>query len=354
MLTRVGSPRGLRAGAVLAAAFFLLAGAGAAQAQTATKLVSNTGQTDGATSNDTKFTLDHAQAFTTGSHAGGYTLTRVDVPLTSTEANAPVPSLSVKIHSATASSGPGTTVLGTLTNPNPVTSSTSGSTNSFTHTGIDLAANTTFFVVIDISDQGNGHGKNSVDDTDLDSEDSGAATTSGTFEASQTPSDLGVTVSPAVTGYGFWAEHGFAALVLGAGTASVGVDGTTLSGDFSLAQAWAAGDATGTNPAGAGRATWTGIAEAAAVGTFERLQGTATVTIADLSRPRVGVAIDVPGHDIGAPGWADMALEDGRFATGTSGVDSLAGHFHGPAHEEVWGVFDTAGHVGAFGAKRTP
>ena len=39
--------------------------------------------------------------------------------------------------------------------------------------------------------------------------------------------------------------------------------------------------------------TWQGIAEAASTGTFERLQGTATVTIADLSLPRVGVAIDV-------------------------------------------------------------
>ena len=57
--------------------------------------------------------------------------------------------------------------------------------------------------------------------------------------------------------------------------------------------------------------------------------GTATVTIADLSRPRVGVAIDVPGHAIGAPGWADMALANGRFETGRAGEDYLAGNFHG-------------------------
>lgn len=82
--------------------------------------------------------------------------------------------------------------------------------------------------------------------------------------------------------------------------------------------------------------------------------GIAMVTIADLSRPRVGVAIEVPGHDIGAPGWADMPLTDGRFASGTAGTDWLSGSFHCPAQEEAWGVFDTKGHVGASGAKRTP
>ena len=71
--------------------------------------------------------------------------------------------------------------------------------------------------------------------------------------------------------------------------------------------------------------------------------GTATVTIADLSRPRVGVAIDVRGQEIGAPGWADMPLDAGSFASGTAGSDYLAGNFHGPGHEEAWGVFDTAG-----------
>ena len=105
---------------------------------------------------------------------------------------------------------------------------------------------------------------------------------------------------------------------------------------------------------GAGRAIWRGIAEAASTATFERLTGAATVTIADLSRPRVGVAIDVPGHRIGAPGWADMPLLNGRFATGTAGTDYLAGDFHGPAHQEAWGVFDTGAYVGAFGAKREP
>ena len=62
----------------------------------------------------------------------------------------------------------------------------------------------------------------------------------------------------------------------------------------------------------------------------------------------------MPDHSIGAPGWADMPLAGGRFTAGTAGADYLGGHFHGPAHEEAWGVFDTADYIGAFGAKRTP
>ena len=178
--------------------------------------------------------------------------------------------------------------------------------------------------------------------------------TRGAFEVTERVREATVAADLSVHSYGFWGEHGFAALELGSGPLSGEVDGTAVSGDFSLARAWAAGEVSGTNPAGAGSATWTGIAEASPVGAYERLTGTARVTIADLSRPRVGVAIDVPGHDIDAPGWADMPLADGGFSSGVAGADYLGGHFHGPAHEEAWGVFDTARHIGAFGARRQP
>ena len=162
-----------------------------------------------------------------------------------------------------------------------------------------------------------------------------------------------VTASPTVTSWGFWGEHGFAALALGAGPLTAAVDGTAFGGTFALATAYALGDAAGTNPTGTGSATWVGIAEATPTGAFERLRGTATVTIRDLSDPRVRVAVGVPGHAIG--GWADaLPLAGGRFASGTVGSDYLAGGFHGPRHEEAWGVFDTADYLGAFGAKRRP
>ena len=47
-----------------------------------------------------------------------------------------------------------------------------------------------------------------------------------------------------------------------------------------------------------------------------------------------------------------MPFVGGRFATGAAGTDYIAGDFHGPDHEEVWGVLDTGAYVGAFGARR--
>lgn len=156
------------------------------------------------------------------------------------------------------------------------------------------------------------------------------------------------------THYGFWGEHGFAALVLGKASLSGAREGSPARGMHLQMGAVALGLASRTNPAGTGSATWTGIAEAARKDTSQRLQGTVTVNVADLARPRVGVAINVPGHAIGAPGWADMALANGRFISGTLGTDGLVGSFFGLAHQEAWGVFDTTSFVGAFGAKRNP
>ncbi len=181
-----------------------------------------------------------------------------------------------------------------------------------------------------------------------------AATTSA-FEVRESLSGVTVTAAPAAMSYGFWGEHGFAAVTLAAGPLSGDIDGDAFGGNFSLATAWAAGDATGTNPGGVGGATWTGIAEAVETADFTRLRGTATVSIADLSQPSVTVAIDVPDHEIGAPDWDAMPLSAGRFTAGTPGRgDWLRGNFHGPGHEEAWGVFDTTDYIGAFGAKREP
>ena len=49
-----------------------------------------------------------------------------------------------------------------------------------------------------------------------------------------------------------------------------------------------------------------------------------------------------------------MQPADGGFRAGAAGTDYLEGRFHGPGHEEAWGVFDTDAYVGAFGAKRQP
>lgn len=171
---------------------------------------------------------------------------------------------------------------------------------------------------------------------------------------SETVSEVVLTVANATfTRYAFWAEHGFAAVEIGSGDLAVELDGTTWSGTLSTAQAWTGGEAAGTDPAGTGSATWRGIAEAAGTATFERLQGSAEVRIADLSQPLVDVDIDL-GDGAGGTAlrWAGMPLRDGRFAAGTAGADHLEGRFHGPRHQEAWGVFDTRAWIGAFGARR--
>ena len=175
------------------------------------------------------------------------------------------------------------------------------------------------------------------------------------FEASESIEDVTITSAPSALSYGFWGEHGFGAVDVADGSFSGRIQGTPFTGNFGFATAYAGGDAAGTNPTGMGSATWSGIAGAVSTGDFQRHQGTATVTIAELSQPRVGVDIDISGQDIGSPAWADMPLVDGAFTSGDVDTsDYLAGNFHGPDHEETYGVFDTGSYVGVFGARRNP
>ncbi len=166
---------GLRAAACLLAAALVLPGAlllsaGAAEAQSTVKLVATTAQTENTTDTNFRFINDRAQPFTTGTNATGYTLKRVDLPMSYNGHTSPTaPAYTVKIHNAGAA-GPGGTVLGTLTNP----SSVIDGTNSYTTNGIDLDPNTTYFVVIDVTGTGGNHHRISNDITDSDNEDSGA------------------------------------------------------------------------------------------------------------------------------------------------------------------------------------
>ena len=131
--------------AVASVCLTLLLGACAAQAQTSVKLVSNTGQLD---SFALTFDYDLAQAFTTGGIADGYKLTSVDIPIRRNSGTVPTYTVTIRSNS---SGSPGT-LLGTLTNPSPL----GHGTNRFTAPGdgIDLAANTTYFMTIDVSGTG--------------------------------------------------------------------------------------------------------------------------------------------------------------------------------------------------------
>ena len=152
--------------------------------------------------------------------------------------------------------------------------------------------------------------------------------------------------------YGAWGRHGAALLAVSDAPFAGSYQGIPFTGDLRQAIPHAVGSAAGTNPAGTGSARWTGVAEAASTGNFQRRQGTVTLTVADLSIPRVGAEIVIDGHDIGAPGWTDIPMTGGNFETGRIGRDYLEGNFHGADHSEAYGVFDTGPYVGAFGARQ--
>ncbi len=126
-------------------------GTGAAEAQTTVRLIGNTGETDSAEPLPFELALsalDWAQAFTTGSNVPGYKLTRVDLRMQSTSASAPVYAVSIRSESA---GRPGGSLLGTLTNPSSLPGSAALTRFAASGSGIDLAANTTYFVEVDIT-----------------------------------------------------------------------------------------------------------------------------------------------------------------------------------------------------------
>ena len=180
--------------------------------------------------------------------------------------------------------------------------------------------------------------------------DTVASTSQGHFELRA--SNLTLDLFARVENYSFWGTYGFANLLLGSGPLSLVMDGAPHNGRFGIAQAYVLGDASGSNPAGAGSAQWTGIVEASPVETFERLSGTATLTIDDLVDPEMAIAIHVPRHNINQPGWSRLSVSDGAFESGIPGSDYIGGHLHGPQHGEAWGYFDTDAYIGVFGAQR--
>ena len=93
------------------------------------------------------FTRDVAQGFRTGGHSDGYTVTSVEMPILL------YPGGRTPVYTAgiwSASSGRPNTRLGTLTVPDSIVDGV----NTFTASGIDLAAHTTYFVVVDVTTVG--------------------------------------------------------------------------------------------------------------------------------------------------------------------------------------------------------
>ena len=128
-------------------------------------LVSNFGQANGGTGS--LVAHDHAQAFTTGSNARGYDLTAIDLQFPAVGDGALASKLTVTVNED--SGGAPGAVVATLTKPATMTTGA----NSFTHAGLRLAANTTYWVVLDVTSAPSG--TNTIRNTASDAEDAGAA-----------------------------------------------------------------------------------------------------------------------------------------------------------------------------------
>ena len=137
-----------------------------AAAQTATTFISNTGQTDVGTNAVASSSTPRAQQFTTGSNAGGYTLSAVVVNIRAGSTDTPA----FALHQSTTASGvevPGTKVVD-LTG-----SITTAGEQSFTPASTTtLSTSTKYFVVLSTS----GASGVNIQRTGSDDEDSGGST----------------------------------------------------------------------------------------------------------------------------------------------------------------------------------
>ena len=141
-------------------------------AQTSQTLVSNIGQPNLKSVNP--FSLDYAQAFTTGGNSQGYTLNSIDVELGRIDDADLASKLTVTINSDSGGS-PGTTVVGTLTNPT-ISVQNADQTINFAASGqgIDLAAGTKYWFMIDVTAEPTGK-SNSLLAPESSAEDDGGA-----------------------------------------------------------------------------------------------------------------------------------------------------------------------------------
>ncbi|MYC50678.1 MAG: hypothetical protein F4X50_10510, partial [Synechococcus sp. SB0662_bin_14] len=99
---------------------------------------------------------DAAQDFTTGRHATGYKLTGVDMEFGTVDQAGTYSTFTVAIHEDSSSS-PGT-LVGTLTVPSISTGSDQTISFAASGDGLDLAPNTRYWIVFDVTAAGIGSG----------------------------------------------------------------------------------------------------------------------------------------------------------------------------------------------------
>ena len=158
-----------------------------------------------------------------------------------------------------------------------------------------------------------------------------------------------------VEAYGAWMEH--AGFTFQTNTMSGTIDGRKLK--FGFRYGLAGGEVTGTRPTGS--ATWQGLmvgtpATGSRAGNV--LQGDATLRynfddeVLDAAFNDIKDLTRNAAHSTERARFADVPVgENGTFRTGAAG-NRIEGAFYGPNHAETAGVFEQAGIVGGFGAKR--
>ena len=142
--------------------FALPALPGAGSAAHADVLVSNISQEGQGAA---LFSLDQAQAFTTGMAEGGYTITSVELQVPSYTVTGETAEFTVSIN--TSNGGVPGNRLGSLRAP----ASLRVGVNKFTHSGINLDVDTTYFVVLDVSRYGEGALRNTRSDQETGAQD---------------------------------------------------------------------------------------------------------------------------------------------------------------------------------------
>ena len=153
-------------------------------------------------------------------------------------------------------------------------------------------------------------------------------------------------------GFGGWMEHNY--FIVESSTANL-----PPVGDVVVHYSHSVGNATGTNPT-TGGAIWSGIMVGMdvrdSVTSPHGVQGEASITISDFANPAADVSFSgihavVTGATYDDMDWTGIPITNGAFAQGMD-TDSISGHFYGPNHEEVGGIFERNMIVGAFGAAR--
>ena len=155
--------------------------------------------------------------------------------------------------------------------------------------------------------------------------------------------------------YGGWiGDHSESVFGLERITISQGARSTSRDAAFSF------GDPSGTNPTGTSRAVWRGVVIGTHAGNDRISQGIAEIDIDDFVSPSVDLVIsdvlDINSQSQASTSaeWNDMSLTDGIFRhNGTAVVGVFyKGSFHDSNHEQVGGVVNDRGWIGAFGGTR--